>query len=166
MSMPYTDDDIEDEVEIESVEEFEIEGNNIVLDVSGGDIKLSDGDAKTLTGVEALKQWIEKVFQTRANVYPIYDIPKETTEDEEEDDTIDVYGSEVRDILLDPDMDWEEKTADIQLNIEDVLSRHPDVISTSNFVFTQEGRTLIVTFDLASVYGEEQQEVVINGENG
>lgn len=171
MSMPYIDDDLEDEVETESVEDFEIEGNNIVLDFASGDIKISDGDADTLTGLEALKQWIKKVFMTRAYVFDIYDTDTETADEDEEeiseDTGIDVYGSEVRDILLDPDMDWAEKTAEIQLDIENVLSRHPDVIEVSDFGFTQTGRTLSVTFTVSSIYGEDYtEEVVINGTNG
>lgn len=164
MSMPYTDDELEEEIEIDSVEDFEIEGKNIVLDISEKDIKVSDGDADTTTGLEALKQWIEKAFATRAYVHQIYDIETSTEEDEEE--TEDIYGSTIKDILLDPDMDWEEKTADIQLDIENVLFRHPDVISTSNFVFTRQGRALKVEFDLMSVYGEYTEEVIVNGENG
>ena len=169
MSMPYTDDELEEELETESVEDFEIKGKNIVLDIDKKDIKVSDGDADTLTGLEALKQWIKKAFLTRAYIYQIYDIPNETSEDEEEDEEeneVDVYGSEVKDILIDPERDYAEKTADIQLDIENVLSRHPDVLSVSNFVFTREGRTLKVEFDLYSVYGESTEEVLINGENG
>ena len=167
MSMPYIDDELEEEVETESTDDFEIEGKNIVLDFDNKDIKVSDGDADTLTGEEALKQWIKKVFMTRAYVYHIYDTETETPNEEEdyEDYTTDIYGSSVKDILMDPDMDWAEKTAEIQLDIENVLSRHPDIIETSDFVFTQEGRTLTVDFTVSSIYGENNEEVVINGTN-
>jgi len=167
MSMPYIDDELEEEVETESTDDFEIEGKNIVLDFDNKDIKVSDGDADTLTGEEALKQWIKKVFMTRAYVYNIYDTETETPDEEEdyEDYTTDIYGSSVKDILMDPDMDWAEKTAEIQLDIENVLSRHPDIIETSDFVFTQEGRTLTVDFTVSSIYGENNEEVVINGTN-
>ena len=167
MSMPYIDDDLEEEIETESTDDFEIEGKNIVLDFENKDIKVSDGDADTLTGEEALKQWIKKVFMTRAYVYQIYDTETETPDEVEdyEDYTTDIYGSSAKDILLDPDMDWAEKTAEIQLDIENVLSRHPDIIETADFAFTQEGRTLIVDFTVSSIYGESNEEVVINGTN-
>lgn len=167
MSMPYIDDELEEEVETESTDDFEIEGKNIVLDFDNKDIKVSDGDADTLTGEEALKQWIKKVFMTRVYVYHIYDTETKIPDEEEdyEDYTTDIYGSSVKDILMDPDMDWAEKTAEIQLDIENVLSRHPDIIETSDFVFTQEGRTLTVDFTVSSIYGENNEEVVINGTN-
>lgn len=169
MSMPYIDDDLDDEVETESVEDFEIEGENLKLDFDNKDIKVSDGDTDTISGLEALKQWIKKVFMTRAYVYHIYDTEETETDENEEEEaemTIDVYGSNVREIMLDPDMDWAEKTAEIQLDIEDVLSRHPDIIEVSDFGFTQTGRTLSVTFTVSSIYGEDYtEEVVINGTN-
>ena len=104
---------------------------------------------------------------TRAYVYHIYDTETETPDEVEdyEDYTTDIYGSSVKDILMDPDMDWAEKTAEIQLDIENVLSRHPDIIETSDFIFTQEGRTLTVDFTVSSIYGENNEEVVINGTN-
>ena len=168
MSMPYIDDDLEEEIETESVDDFAIEGNNLTMDFENNDIKVSDGDTDTITGEAALKQWIKKVFMTRAYVYTIYDTETENSEEEEdyEDYTTDIYGSNVKEILLDPDMDWAEKTAEIQLDIENTLSRHPDIIEVSDFVFTQEGRTLTVDFTVSSIYGEDfNEEVVINGTN-
>ena len=92
-----------------------------------------------------------------------------TEEDEEEtyeDTGTDVYGSNVREIMMDPDMDWAEKTAEVQLDIENVLSRHPDIIEVSDFKFTQKGRTMVVEFTVSSIYGADfNEEVVINGTN-
>jgi len=170
MSMPYIDDDIEEEIETESVEDFEITGKNLKMDFANKDIKVSDGDTDTITGEAALKQWIRKVFMTRAYVYPIYDTEETATEEDEEetyeDTGTDVYGSNVREIMMDPDMDWAEKTAEVQLDIENVLSRHPDIIEVSDFSFTQKGRTMVVKFTVSSIYGADfNEEVVINGTN-
>lgn len=167
MSMPYTDDDIEEEIETEATEDFEIEGKNLKLDIENKDIQVSDGDTDTISGEEALRQWIKKVFMTRAYVYSIYDTDDSETDEEEEIEIVtDVYGSNMRDIMLDPDMDWAEKTAEIQLDIENVLSRHPDIIEVSDFKFTQTGRTLTAEFTVSSIYGEDfMEEVVINGTN-
>ena len=167
MSMPYVDDDLEEEIEIVSTDDFEIKGNNLKLDFANSDIKVSDGDTDTLTGEEALKQWIKKVFMTRAYVFQIYDTETESADSEEdyENYTTDIYGSNIKEILMDPNMEWAEKTAEIQLDIENTLSRHPDIIETSDFVFTQEGRTLTVNFTVSSIYGENSEEVVINGTN-
>ena len=136
--------------------------------MAAGDIVINDGDAETVDGEEALMQWIEKVFHTRAYVYDIYDIEDEQEgEDEEEYDDEDdmVYGSESFEILIDPDMPRELKLANIQQDIEDTLSRHPDILSISDFEFAQNQRNLTVTFSIQSAYGEHTQEVVISGED-
>ena len=71
--MPYIDDELEDdEATTEKVEDFEIQGKAIVLDVDGGDIVTKDGDEAMISGEDALRQWIKKAFMTRAYVYPIY----------------------------------------------------------------------------------------------
>lgn len=164
MSMPYIDDELEDdEATTEKVEDFEIQGKAIVLDVDGGDIVTKDGDEAMISGEDALRQWIKKAFMTRAYVYPIYESDNDTEEDEEYDEPTPIYGSEVKDILLDPNRDRLEKTADIQQDIENVLSIHPDIISVSDFDFSYEGRTLIVRFLVTSIYGDTAEEVVING---
>ena len=161
MSMPYVDDEIEDDEDvIETVEDFEIEGKNVKLNISDGDITVRDGDAATLTGLEALRQWIEKAFKTRAHIYEIYE---EEESGDEFNETVTFYGSECKDILLNPELDWNEKTADIQQDIENTLNRHPDIIAVSDFVFSQEGRSLTVSFLVSSIYGDLGQEVTING---
>lgn len=168
MSMPYVDDDLDEEVTAENLEGFENEGSDLALDMSGGDIVINDGDAETIDGEEALMQWIEKVFHTRAYVYDIYDTGDENASEEEDeyDDEGDViYGSESLEILMDPDMPRELKLANIQQDIEDTLSLHPDILSISDFEFNQNKRNLTVTFSIQSVYGEHTQEVIISGED-
>ena len=72
MSMPYIDDDLEADDEINtSLEGYENEGTDLLFDVEGGDIECSDGDPDLVDGREALIQWIEKAFATRAHVYEI-----------------------------------------------------------------------------------------------
>lgn len=164
MSMPYVDDDIEvDEEQVEILEDFEIEGNNLSLDMSEGDIRIADGSPIKITGEEALKQWIEKSFKTRAYVYSIYDIATAQAEEDDEPEPVQVYGSSVKDIMLDPDMDYAEKTAEIQQDIENVLAVHPDIITVTDFSFTRSGRTLVVGFTVTSIYGDSFEEVTING---
>lgn len=167
MSMPYVDDDIEvDEEQIEILEDFEIQGNNLSLDMAEGDIVVADGSPVKITGKEALQQWIEKAFKTRAYVYSIYDIATEQAEEDDEPEPVQVYGSSVKDIIMDPDMDYAEKTAEIQQDIENVLAVHPDIITVTDFTFTRNGRTLVVGFTVTSIYGDSYEEVAINGADG
>lgn len=164
MSMPYVDDDIEvDEEQVEILEDFEIQGNNLSLNMSEGDIRIADGSPVKISGEEALKQWIEKAFKTRAYVYSIYDIATVQAEEDDEPEPVQVYGSSVKDIIMDPDMDYAEKTAEIQQDIENVLAVHPEIITVTNFTFKQNGRTLIVGFTVTSIYGDSYEEVTING---
>jgi len=162
MSMPYIDDDLEAEEEV--VESFEIEGSDLAFD--GADIIFSDGDAETIDGEDALQQWINKAFMTRAYVYDIYD-PEETTDSEDDEDEYDdeediVYGSKLKEILIDPDMPRILKLANIQQDIERVLLAHPDIASVTDFDFTQSQRDLVVTFTAITSYGNSPQEVIID----
>lgn len=155
MSMPYIDDDIEQEENETLLQNFEIQGKDISLDFSENDIRLADGDAKTIRDKAGLQQWIEKVLKTRAYVYEIYTL----------DDSEEPYGSQIKEIMLDPEMDYAEKTADIQMEIENALAVHPDILSVSEFTFGRKGRMLTVNFVVTSVYGDEYEEVTINGED-
>lgn len=162
MSMPYIDDEIEvDEDQVNILDNFEIAGNNLRLNISEGDISLKDGNPVKITGHEALKQWIAKALLTRAYVYDIYNSAE--AQAEEDGATNKVYGSNLKDIMLDPTMDFAEKTAEIQQDIEDVLAVHPDILTVTDFTFDRDGRALVVGFTVSSVYGDDYEEVVING---
>ena len=162
MSMPYTDDDIEtDENAVTILNNYEIEGNNLKLDISEGDIRIKSGSPVKIAGYEALKQWIAKALITRAYIYKIYNSAEAQAD---EDGAVNsVYGSNLKDIMQDPTMDYAEKTAEIQQNIEDVLAAHPDIITVTDFEFKRKGRELLVGFTVSSVYGDEYEEVLING---
>ena len=166
MSMPYIDDDLAiNENQTDLLDNFEIVGNNLSLDISEGDIRIADGNPVKISGHDALKQWIAKAFLTRAYIYDIYDIAEVQAEESDEPEPVQVYGSTVKDIMLDPDMDFEEKTAEIQQDIENVLSLHPDIITVTDFTFTRNGRDLTVGFTVTSIYGDDYEEVLINGAN-
>lgn len=165
MSLPYVDDEIENEEEKEStVENFEIEGSDLSFDFEAGDIVFNDGDAELKDGEDALAQWIEKALRTRAHVYEIYDTGEDDDSEEEYDDEIeDVYGSQLADIMQENGIKRALKLAMIQRNIESVLAAHPDISAVSSFGFEQTGRTLIVSFVVNSDYGEKKTEVVLGG---
>lgn len=174
MSMPYVDDDLDEDLRPDTVEGFENEGSDIALDMAAGDIVIADGEPELIDGEEALRQWIEKVFSTRAYVYDIYELeePSEIS-DEDPEDTDDyddeedeVYGSKAKEIMMDPDMPRGLKMANIQQDIEEVLLRHPDIISLSDFEFEANGVNLTVYFNVQSIYGEQRQEVIIDVQNG
>ncbi len=163
--MPYVDDDLEEE-EVRDVADFEIEGSDLVLDMDEGDITVSDGDADTIDGEEALAQWIEKIFATRAHIYDIYDTeePEEDEDGEEYDDEIDdEYGSRIKEIMLEPDTPRSYRLAQIQEEIENILQRHPDIIDVSEFEFEQRERVLYASFTVSTAYGETEEEVALSG---
>lgn len=169
MSMPYIDDDLEADDEINtSLEGYENEGTDLLFDVEGGDIECSDGDPDLVDGREALIQWMEKAFATRAHVYEIYEAESTAVVDGDEydDEMPDTYGSEIREIMLDPEMDRELKLARVQADIENVLEKHPDIEAVSNFEFEQNKRTLTVRFLVTSVYGEDEREVNVDVQIG
>lgn len=169
MSMPYIDDDLEADNETNVSESgYENEGADLLFDVDAGDIECSDGDAGLVDGKEALMQWIEKAFATRAHAYEIYEgdtIDEGEDGDEYDDELPDVYGSEIKEIMLDPEMENELKLARVQADIEKVLEKHPDIESVSDFKFEQNKRTLTVGFLVTSAYGEDEREVTANVSN-
>lgn len=166
MSMPYIDDDLEDDAAESTLEDFEIEGSDLVFDFDSGDISVSDGDADTIDGEEALKQWIEKVFNTRAGIYEIYEAPEDSDdEDDEYDDEMDAaYGTRLREIMMEDSPD-SLKLASVQQEIEDALGMHPDILDVSDFEFSRSKRDLTVTFTVLSSYGESEEEVTIDVTN-
>lgn len=169
MSMPYIDDDLQEDDEISAyAEEFENEGTDLLFDMDAGDIECSDGDPELVDGREALMQWIDKAFATRAHAYKIYEsesMDEDEDGDDYDDELPDVYGSEIKEIMLDPDTDKELKLAQIQVDIERTLEKNPDIESVSDFQFEQDGRTLIVSFLITSVYGEDERKVVVDVSN-
>ena len=180
MSMPYFDEFELNTNEAENADgsiTFPIEGTDALFNFVTGDIVLADGDPEEVTDVDALKQWIHKALITRRGIWEIYrtGAELEAVDDDTEDpgvdpdaggvpvenaDSVELFGSNIYDIFF-SDTERMYKQAEIQRDIEETLSVHPDIEDVKDFEFVQHKRELIVYFTVDSVYGTERQGVTL-----
>ena len=133
--------DYESQINIGEMIETTSNGKSFLFNFSIGDFPLKDGKLQVITGIDALKVWIEKVLRTEKKKFRIYD----------------EYGVSFE--VLNTKHPYMFIQAEIQREITEVLSKNSDILSIDNFSFALEKRTLIVSFEVNSVYGLISQEV-------
>ena len=119
------------------------------FDFSTGDFLVEDGKVKSLNGFEALKMWITKVLKTEKYRFKIYN-----------SDNVEKYGASLQEIVT-SGYPIEFIKSEIQREITDTLVKNIDIKSVGNFNFTRNKRTLNVKFDVSTVYGQVESEVII-----
>ena len=129
---------MDDEIETTS------NGKSFLFDFSVGDFVVRDGKVLEAEGAEALKIWIEKILKTEKGKFKIYD----------------EYGADIFG-LINSDHPQVFIQAEIQAEIQEALLKNTDILSVENFTFNREKRTLTVNFDVNSIYGTTEQEVIL-----
>jgi hypothetical protein len=122
-------------------------GKSFLFDFNTGDFITKDGKLQVISDVEALKIRIEKVLKTEKFKFKIYDTDKTNK-----------YGITVMDLIT-SGYPQAFIQSEIQREITAALLVNPEVLSLENFIFTREKRTLVVNFDVNSIYGTTGQEV-------
>ena len=114
--------------------------NTFDFDFKAGEFKMKNGNPVVLTGIDALKMWVQKCIRTQFNRYSIYKGQQ--------------YGANIEDLVIGKNYNLDFSESELQREMEDALLRHEDIISLSNFTVTHEKRVMNISFTLATTYGE------------
>lgn len=113
--------------------DFDFKTGEFVTDGSGEPI--------VITGIDALKMWVEKILRTQLNRYPIY---RGTS-----------YGANIEDLAIGKTYEAGFAESELRREIEAALLQHEDIQSISEFSVSRSGGVLEVTFTMLTVYGTE-----------
>ncbi|MBU3098751.1 MULTISPECIES: DUF2634 domain-containing protein [Clostridium] len=145
---------IEEEVTLTSYGTAAIDTTTIVsngavfnFDFDVGEFVIKDGNIELLTGIKALKMWIEKLVRTEKNKFKIY-----------ETGVADEYGISLLD-LINSNNPYFFIQAEVQRELTENLLKNAEILTVSNFVLTRETNVLVVNFTVNSVYGVLESEV-------
>ena len=105
------------------------------------DFVMEDGDPVTVSGVDALKVWIEKILRTQLNRYEIY--------------TDTGYGANIEDLVVGKGYSTAFVQSELKREIETALLRNDDIENVNSIVLSREKDLLTVEIALETVYGEE-----------
>ena len=123
-------------------------GKSPKFDFEIGDFVVEDGKVVTVTGLEALKQWIQKTLRTETNKYKIYNT-----------DNVEKYGAALFEIITS-----KYPIAYIQAQVQTIviaaLLKNSDIKEVNNFKFIRDKRLLNCEFDVISIYGTSTESVV------
>ncbi|GMQ57079.1 DUF2634 domain-containing protein [Vallitalea sediminicola] len=97
-----------------------------------------------IDGIDAIKQAVFKILETARYQYLIYDFS---------------YGSELNG-LIGKDSDYIEM--ELRRRIRDALTTDDRIINVTDFVFSHEGESMSVRFQVISVEGSFESEVMVN----
>lgn len=122
-------------------------GKSFLFDFKSGEFVLKDGKVVLAEGVEVLKIWIQKILKTEKFMFKIY----ETGE-------VNPYGVTLLE-LVNSGYPKFFIQAEIQREITQALLKNPEILDVNNFSFDRDKRTLIVNFNVNSIYGNTLEEV-------
>ena len=103
------------------------------------DFVFENKDAVVLTGVEALKQWIEKCIRTQQGRYPIYNGTG--------------YGANIEDLVIGKSYGFDFAESELRREIETAMLKHEDIYKMESFKAIKSGDVLKIEFTLTTKYG-------------
>lgn len=122
-------------------------GKSFLFDFAAGDFVLKDGKLQVVEDSEALQVWIRKILKTEKFKFKIY----ETGETNE-------YGVTLLDFVNSGHPQFFIQ-AEIQREVAEALIKNPEILDVTNFSFSRDKRTLVVNFNVNSIYGNIGEEV-------
>lgn len=103
---------------------------------------VENGNVVTVTGLEALKVWIDKILHTQLGRYKIYSGSS--------------YGANIEDLVIGKSYGLGFTQSELKREIETALVQNDDIHSVTDFSVTQNGDKLTAKFTLNTSYGEEE----------
>lgn len=138
------------DVNINTIEEKNLEhGKSFDFDFKLGDFVVKDGNVELISGIDALKVWIEKILRTEKFKFKVY-----------ESQEGDQYGISLLE-LVNSGYPLTFIEAEIQKEIKETLLKNNEIKAVYNFIFNRVKKVLHVTFSVNSIYGTIEQEVII-----
>lgn len=110
------------------------------FDFKAGEFRMKNGNPVVLTGIDALKLWIQKCIRTQLNRYSIYKGRQ--------------YGANVEDLVFGKSYNFDFAESELRREIETALLQNEDIQSMSSFSVKRTGSTLDISFTLITVYGK------------
>lgn len=110
------------------------------FDFKAGEFRMKNGNPVVLTGIDALKLWIEKCIRTQLNRYSIYKGNQ--------------YGANIEDLVIGKSYNFDFAESELRREIETALLQNEDIQSMSSFSVEKTGSTLDISFTLITVYGK------------
>ena len=123
--------------------------NTYNFDFKQGEFVMPGGAVEVLTGVDALKLWIDKAIRTQLGRYSIYNGRN--------------YGVNIEDLIIGKSYGFDFVESELKREIETALLRHEDILSMDSFSVRKNGTMLEVSFTLSTVYGKLNEEVAYDG---
>lgn len=110
------------------------------FDFKAGEFRMKNGNPVVLTGIDALKLWIQKCIRTQLNRYSIYKGRQ--------------YGANVEDLVFGKSYNFDFAESELRREIETALLQNEDIQSMSSFSVKRAGSTLDISFTLITIYGK------------
>lgn len=110
-------------------------GKSFLFDFKSGDFVLKDGRLVEVSGVEAVKVWIEKILRTEKYRYKVYE-----REDKNE------YGVVLEDLIVGNNFPHSFVEAELRREISQALTKHPMIQTLSDWNIEKNNPTLNISF--------------------
>lgn len=123
--------------------------NTYNFDFNQGEFVMSGGGVAVLTGIDALRLWIDKTIRTQLGRYSIYDGKN--------------YGANIEDLIIGKSYGFDFVESELKREIETALLRHGDILGMDKFSVVKRGTVLEVSFTLKTMYGDVNKEVRYDG---
>ena len=123
--------------------------NTYNFDFKQGEFIMSGDTITVITGIDALRLWIDKTIRTQLGRYSIYDGKN--------------YGANIEDLIIGKSYGFDFVESELKREIETALLRHDDILSINNFTIQKNGTVLDITFTLKTVYGNIDKEISYDG---
>ena len=115
------------------------------FDFEKGEFVMKDGNPVVLSGIDALKMWIEKCVRTQLGRYSIYKGQQ--------------YGANIEDLVIGKSYGIDFAESELRREIETALLQNADILSMESFSAVRERRTLNINFTLKTTYGIVEEAV-------
>lgn len=110
------------------------------FDFKAGEFRMKNGNPVVLSGIDALKLWMQKCIRTQLNRYSIYKGRQ--------------YGANVEDLVFGKSYNFDFAESELRREIETALLQNEDIQSMSSFSVKKTGSTLDISLTLITVYGK------------
>ncbi|WDV47148.1 DUF2634 domain-containing protein [Clostridiaceae bacterium M8S5] len=130
--------------------EMDMRGRSFLFDFEKGEFVLRNGNTVLADEIESIQIWIEKVLLTEKYKYNIY-----KRDDGKE------YGVMLQDLIIGTNYPRAFVEAEIRREIKNELTKHPRILSISNFSIDKRNPELYVSFKVNLVSGNNFDKKMI-----
>ena len=119
------------------------------FDFESGDYVLENGIPIELSGIDALKMWIEKTIRTQLGRYKLYRGKS--------------YGTNIEDLVIGHTYKVDFAYSEIKRELEKSLLQHEDIHEMSSFDIDYTKSKMNISFTLKTAYGTDTEVIGFDG---